>query len=159
MLMGLIALVILVAVAFFTLGWWSRHGEHAVPGVIDTASMPHLAPCAAAPNCVCSEGDGGTDAAHWAAPITWPAGLAPEQRETLLRTTIVQLGGEIVVASADYVHATFTSGVFGFVDDVELRLTDTVLQIRSASRVGYSDGGVNRKRVEALRGALDAGIR
>jgi len=52
----------------------------------------------------------------------------------------------------DYLAATFSSAIFGFVDDLEVRI-DSVQNtghIRSASRVGHSDGGVNRKRIELL---------
>ena len=54
----------------------------------------------------------------------------------------------------DYIAAEFTSATFGFVDDLELRRTDEAVQVRSASRVGYSDGGVNKARVAELRDKL-----
>ncbi len=60
---------------------------------------------------------------------------------------------KIVTASESYLHAEFRSAVFRFVDDVEFLVQDHVIQVRSASRLGYSDLGVNRKRVEALRQA------
>lgn len=63
-------------------------------------------------------------------------------------------GTEIVEQSADYVYATYESGLFGFVDDLELYFDGSVIQVRSASRVGYGDLGANRKRVEALRSAV-----
>jgi len=63
----------------------------------------------------------------------------------------------IVTAGETYLHAEFTSAVFRFVDDVEFLLDDAekVVHVRSASRVGHSDLGVNRKRVEALREAFE----
>lgn len=63
---------------------------------------------------------------------------------------------EIVRAEERYLHATFTSRLFRFVDDVELLLDPQarVIHVRSASRVGYSDLGANRRRVEALREAF-----
>lgn len=59
----------------------------------------------------------------------------------------------IVAASPTALHAEFSSRIFRFVDDVDLQLDAgaRVVQIRSASRTGYSDLGVNRRRVEAIR--------
>jgi uncharacterized protein (DUF1499 family) len=63
------------------------------------------------------------------------------------------MGGSINVEKADYLAATFTSSIFRFVDDLEIRVdTDkNQVQLRSASRVGRGDGGVNRKRIERLK--------
>jgi len=56
-----------------------------------------------------------------------------------------------------YLHAEFRSAVFGFVDDVEFYVSPPgTLQVRSASRTGYSDFGVNRERVETLRARFTA---
>lgn len=68
-----------------------------------------------------------------------------------------QAGTRIVTRSDHYLHATWSSRLMGFVDDVEFllvpRATDDqpVLQVRSASRLGKSDLGVNAKRIESLR--------
>ncbi|MCE3240443.1 MAG: hypothetical protein K0Q83_950 [Deltaproteobacteria bacterium] len=63
---------------------------------------------------------------------------------------------KLFAASADYLHAECTSAVFGFVDDLELhlRIAEGVIAVRSASRLGYSDLGVNRRRIEDLRALL-----
>ncbi|HOW77583.1 MAG TPA: DUF1499 domain-containing protein [Candidatus Competibacteraceae bacterium] len=51
-----------------------------------------------------------------------------------------------------YLHVEFRSAVFGFVDDMEFYFSPPgTIQVRSASRTGYSDFGVNRERVETLR--------
>jgi len=70
------------------------------------------------------------------------------------KAAIIKTGGTITSESDDYISATYMSGLFKFVDDVELRPDGDVVHIRSASRVGYSDRGVNKKRVEAIRAAL-----
>ena len=59
---------------------------------------------------------------------------------------------EIVTETADYVHALCRSRG-GFIDDVEFRLSpnEGVIHVRSASRSGLHDLGVNRRRVERLR--------
>jgi uncharacterized protein (DUF1499 family) len=63
---------------------------------------------------------------------------------------------KIITETADYIHMECSSAIFGFVDDFELHLraAQGVIAVRSASRLGYSDLGVNRKRVENLRAAL-----
>ena len=60
---------------------------------------------------------------------------------------------EIVASSPGYLHAECTSALMGYVDDLELHMrpSDGVIAVRSASRIGYGDMGVNRKRVEDLR--------
>jgi len=65
-------------------------------------------------------------------------------------------GARIVTVDGPYLHAEFTSPLFRFVDDLELLWNGErqVLDVRSASRVGNSDLGVNRKRVEVLRRRL-----
>ena len=74
-----------------------------------------------------------------------------EEVANLPRTTVVY-------EKTDYLHAQCASALFGFVDDLELHLraSSNLVAIRSASRVGYSDLGVNRRRVEQLREALRA---
>lgn len=67
-------------------------------------------------------------------------------------------GAKIVKSDPDYLYAQFTTRLMKFVDDVEFWYDPTagVIQVRSASRVGKSDLGVNRKRIEAVRAALAA---
>ena len=68
---------------------------------------------------------------------------------------------KIVVDTGQYLHAECRSAVLRFVDDLELHLRpgDGQIAVRSAARLGYSDFGVNRRRVETLRQALvSAGV-
>ena len=62
-------------------------------------------------------------------------------------------GANIVEQSNNYLYAEFTSSLMGYVDDVEFLYdaASNTTQVRSASRVGYSDMGANRSRVEAIR--------
>ena len=62
---------------------------------------------------------------------------------------------EISSLTENYLHATYKSGFFGFVDDLELYFDGDQIHVRSASREGYSDLGANRKRVENLREVLN----
>jgi uncharacterized protein (DUF1499 family) len=109
-----------------------------------------LAPCPDSPNCVCSQ-----DArpSHSIAPLTC-TGPWPAARQKLLAVIRSMPRSRVVAEQADYIHVEFASAAFGFVDDVEF-LVDAaahVIHVRSASRVGYSDLGVNRRRVEDIRG-------
>ena len=141
-------LTVVVLVRFAILGHGSKSGQ--APGLLSGA----LASCPAKPNCVCSEF--GDAAAHYIAPLDY-AGTPLEQAWGDVLQIIKELGGEAVVANDEYIAATFSSSLFGFIDDVECRLEPSQkrIQIRSASRVGHSDLGVNRKRVEALTRLFD----
>lgn len=108
-----------------------------------------LSLCSAKPNCVNSELDTPADKKVKSLLLLETGALASWQR---LQQVIVEQGGELVRVETDYLAATYTSGLFGFVDDLEARL-DTeqgVIQLRSASRVGTSDLGANRTRVYQL---------
>ena len=77
--------------------------------------------------------------------------------ERLLPAVLALDGVTLVETDADYLHATVTSRLFGFVDDLELHADPErgVLEARSVSRLGDSDLGVNGRRLETLRRALD----
>jgi len=111
-----------------------------------------LALCPSTPNCVSSDA---TDSAH-AIPAFQLAVPAVEAWR-VLRATLDRLPRvQIVTVTDDYVYAECSSAFFGFVDDLELHLraSQSIIAVRSASRLGHSDFGVNRKRVENLRGLL-----
>jgi len=78
-------------------------------------------------------------------------GSTVEARNAIV-VAVDALGGRIVVADDEYVRAEFTSRVFGFVDDVEWMIdaVEERIDFRSASRVGYSDLGTNRRRMHKL---------
>jgi uncharacterized protein (DUF1499 family) len=63
---------------------------------------------------------------------------------------------QIITEDKNYLYAEFTSAIMGFVDDVEFYLDEDakLIQVRSASRLGKSDLGVNRKRIETIRTKL-----
>jgi len=108
-----------------------------------------LAACPDSPNCVSTQAK---DAGHAIAPLTY----ATTKEQALLRLTAIINSlprTRIVTSSADYLHVEFTSALFRFVDDVEFFCDDTAktIHFRSSSRLGYSDLGVNRKRMEEIR--------
>ncbi|MBW4641497.1 MAG: DUF1499 domain-containing protein [Goleter apudmare HA4340-LM2] len=112
----------------------------------------HLTACPASPNCVVSQ-DG--DAKHSIDAIAYHVDRE-KARETLLKVLGVVPRTEIVEKTDDYIHALSKSRIFQFVDDVEFYFPadESVIHVRSASRLGDSDFGVNRRRIEQIRLAL-----
>lgn len=135
----LLALAAIGVAGFFFLAQKSKTGTP--PGLAGGV----LTPCPSSPNCVSSEA--GADEKHRVDPL-------PLDAWERLPDVIAALGGKVVASDDAYIASEFSSKLMGFVDDVELRRSETEVQVRSASRVGYGDAGVNRKRVEALRTAL-----
>lgn len=128
-----------ICVLFFLMGLKSQKGK--AKGL----TTGHLAEPGSAPNCVSSEID--VQPEKKVAPLN--GSLAA------IKTAITATGGTITSETDSYLSATYMSKLFKFVDDVEVRHDkDNIWHIRSASRVGYSDRGVNRKRVEAIREKL-----
>lgn len=115
-----------------------------------------LKPCPSRPNCVNSQA---TEEGHRIAPLEIRGRV--EEALPKLRALIDAMPRTRVVTHApDYLRVEFTSRVFGFVDDVEFSLDAAagVVHVRSASRVGYSDLGVNRRRVETIREQFSGGV-
>lgn len=119
--------------------------------VVSTA--PALPPCPNKPNCVSTQA---TDA-HSIAPIRYRSSQQEAMQRLLAvlravpRTTIVQ-------STPDSVRVEFRTRLFRFVDDAQFLFDDQAkaIHFRSASRVGHSDLGVNRRRMEKIRGAFEA---
>jgi uncharacterized protein (DUF1499 family) len=108
-----------------------------------------LAPCPSSPNCVSSQG---SDTAHAIDPLWFTGPVAGAH--AALRTIILSMKrSQIITDTGSYIHAEFTSAIFRFVDDVEFWFDENakVVHVRSASRIGHSDLGVNRERVEEIR--------
>ena len=112
-------------------------------------SSDRMSPCPKSPNCVSSLSE---DKSHQVEPLKYNAPLE-EAREKLISVLNTIKRSEIATAENNYIHVTFTSFLFRFVDDVEFSFDDErkVIDVRSASRTGYSDLGVNRRRVEEIR--------
>jgi uncharacterized protein (DUF1499 family) len=116
-----------------------------------------LSSCPKRPNCVHSQAVG---AACFIDPISTTGS------EQVVRAQALEIlksfdRVKIVVVENNYIRAEFTSRFFRFVDDLELYfpatgLDEVVIHVRSASRIGYSDFGVNRKRVERIRSRFNA---
>ena len=136
-----------------------------------------LEKCPSSPNCIQSEYP--KDQEHYFPPIPIPpaylitqkpislaeqsssavdtsssvARIDMEKLTSKLRQTLQAMEGAVAQADANYIHATFTSSLFRFVDDFEIRIDSAsqLLHLRSASRVGYSDLGVNRERAQTFQ--------
>jgi uncharacterized protein (DUF1499 family) len=108
-----------------------------------------LAPCPDSPNCVSSQAD---DPDRRVAPLLYSGDAETAWQD--LRVAIADLPRtRIVTSEEDYLHAEARSRLLGFVDDLVLLRdpSEPVIHVRSASRLGYYDFGVNRERVEQLR--------
>ncbi len=140
--LGLLALGLRFAVPYL--------GNSVAGGVVEQDGQQMLADCPDTPNC------------H--RDIFLVTAKPSQAISTLAEIVARQNGAQIVSQDERYLHATFTSRLMGFVDDVEFLLdagdagTQTDVQprvlVRSASRLGKSDLGANAKRVEMLRGVL-----
>jgi len=113
----------------------------------------YLKPASSKPNSVNSQAAPGNYAAIAPIPVQGDA-LAFFAR--VVKVVSAQKGARIIQQTPSYVYAEFTSPLMGYVDDVEFALDADrgLVHLRSASRLGYSDLGANRKRIEAIRAQL-----
>lgn len=114
---------------------------------IETAKR--LRPCPTSPNCVSTHA---TDQGHAIAPFRYRKSRA-EAKEALKNIVQTLPRTKLVEEDESYLHYEFTSLLLRFVDDVEFLFDDETktIHFRSASRTGYGDLGVNRKRMEEIR--------
>ncbi|MGV7220491.1 MAG: DUF1499 domain-containing protein [Nitrospinales bacterium] len=111
-----------------------------------------LLDCPDSPNCVSSFA---LDEKHQIDPLSYSG--SSEEQIKVLKTIISNFGNASIVSeNENYIHAEFASKMFKFVDDVEFFLDEKnkTIHFRSASRLGYGDFGVNRKRIEAIKTTL-----
>jgi uncharacterized protein (DUF1499 family) len=111
-----------------------------------------LAACPKTPNCVNSQAIGEK---QYIQPIPY-SGTRQEARARLLQILESQKRTKILTAQENYIRVESSSALFRFVDDLEFyfpkeQFGEKVIHIRSASRIGYSDLGANRKRIERIR--------
>jgi uncharacterized protein (DUF1499 family) len=107
-----------------------------------------LSPCPGSPNCVSTKSD---DPGRAMPPLPY-LDSGRESMDRLVRIIREMKRATIVTAAPSYLHAEFRSALFRFVDDVEFVLDDSarLVHFRSASRTGYYDFGVNRRRMEQI---------
>ncbi len=138
-----VSFIILIIAAFFYLGVQSKSAKAA------GLNNGQLSRCPDKPNCICSEYN--DDPGHFTLPLS--SNLEPEIVFKHSLKAITAMNGVVTEHKQNYIAATFTSAIFGFVDDFEIRIDadQALVHIRSASRVGHSDLGANRKRVDAFK--------
>lgn len=107
-----------------------------------------LAPCKRSPNCVSSQANP-SDVEHYIAPIHGTMDAVRNALRNMKRVTVIS-------EKENYVYAEFRTPLMRYVDDVEFFFDGTVIHVRSCSRLGRRDFGVNRKRVEQLRSLIEA---
>lgn len=149
-LIVIVALVALVASLLAARSYLSRGNPPSLGADVDGA----LKACADRPNCVSSQA---SDDAHRVDAFAYIG----DRANTQARLGAILAGMprmHAVTQSDQYWHYTQTSALFRFIDDVEFFFDDAAgaVRLRSASRIGYSDMGVNRKRIEGLRAELQA---
>lgn len=108
-----------------------------------------LYPCPNTPNCVSTQA---TDAKHKISPISY-SGTLSEAKEKIINILSSLKRAKIITNTENYIHTEVRTATFKFVDDVEFLFDDSVkvIQFRSRARSGYTDMGVNRKRMEKIR--------
>ncbi len=113
-----------------------------------------LAACPDSPNCVSTQSE---HREHWIEPLT----VSSDAHNAIdaLETIVLQLPRtQIIEKTPNYLRAEFKSALFRFADDVEFYLEQEPgrIHFRSASRVGRSDLGANRARMELIRSLFQA---
>ncbi len=114
-----------------------------------------LAPPRPTPNNVNSQADRNADAEHYIEPLRY-SGDAAQAWAALRRVIDGMPRVKVVKSEPNYLYAEFTSKLMGFIDDAEFYLDENAgaIQVRSASRLGRRDFGVNRERIESIRASL-----
>lgn len=149
--MVFIGKILAALLAGLSLAWCGiRWGNiRTFPSNLRSSTQNGLSDCPDSPNCVSTSA---TLPANRIAPIELQEALSDATNK--LESIIKQMpGSRIIVSQGNYLHAEFRSRFFGFVDDLEILVDEDqkLILIRSASRIGYSDLGMNRKRCEEIR--------
>jgi uncharacterized protein (DUF1499 family) len=154
-ILGAVAIGLIVAVGAVIFGLarassQTPHRSELKLGVTDG----QLTECPDSPNCVSTHASP-EDETHYAEPISY-SGERAAVRERVLSHLREKPRTDIITNDEDYIHAEVRSRIFRFVDDLELYFPDEqkVVHLRSASRVGEGDMGVNRKRYEEMKAVI-----
>lgn len=115
---------------------------------VQTMTDRTASPCGDKPNCVSTQDQ---REKYQLAPFTLTTNA---NLDTIEQAALKLPGAKTAVKEGDYLRIECTSKIMRFVDDLELKIDGDKLVVRSESRVGYSDFGVNRKRADQLREQL-----
>lgn len=139
-----IALLFILTTSLLTSGCSSNPASGGV-------SEGTLTACPSSPNCVGSEGN---DEDHSFDRLKYQG--TPEQaKEKLMSVLNAYPNTKIVLNKENYIQAEFTTSIMRYVDDGEFLIDEEGIQVRSASRIGYSDMGKNRSRMEEIKAAYE----
>ena len=121
-----------------------------------TVDNSHFTPCADAPHCVSSQAP--PSDSHYVAPFAYNGAWKPA-KQALLAVLSGQDNSTVLASGGRFVHATFTT-TLGFVDDMTFLVqpAESVIDVKSSSRIGYYDFGVNRDRVQRIRNEFEQRI-
>lgn len=152
LILGIMLLVVLCATIMAQQGMFKRK-VHQNTGLVAGG----LNPCPDSPNCVGSLY--AKDENHFMKPIAYQVSRAKMQ-QILLNLLKDKKQVEVLQVQENYIHSTFTVSIFKFIDDVEFYLPaeEKLIHFRSASRVGYSDLGANKRRLEKLKQEIEAAL-
>jgi uncharacterized protein (DUF1499 family) len=141
----IVTTLIVLGILFVLLVVWARSAGR--PGTLGLRDG-QLAPCPDTPNCVST---GAEDPSQQMEAIAF-TGTPEEARSRLLAVVRSMPRTRVITEGEDYLHVEFRTPVIGFIDDVEFLIDgdDGRIHFRSASRLGQSDFGVNRKRMEEV---------
>ena len=111
-------------------------------------SIGQFVDCPDKPNCVSTKS---STTSHKISPLTYMSSLQ-EAKNKLIKIVKMLPRSKIINNNESFLHVEFTSQVFRFVDDLEFYFNEAgIIHFRSSSRIGHSDMGVNRDRVEEIR--------
>jgi uncharacterized protein (DUF1499 family) len=127
-----------------------------VPSDLGLVNGEVLRPCPDKPNCIQTYAP--MDKSHFQKPLTVKANN--EETKQAISAAIVETGGHIISEKSlrpngIYLHAEYESDWLKFVDDVEVLIKNDAIHIRSASRLGHSDMGVNAERFEKIKAVYE----
>lgn len=145
MVRWIVAVVVILIVVFFV---YVRFANKAPNDLGINEGL--LKTCPSTPNCVSSQADI-EDSVHYLEPIVYSG--SRKETQLLIESYFLNQGNaRIVKSELGYAYFEAKSKLVGYIDDVEFYLPegDSVVHFRSASRVGYSDRGVNRERIVQL---------
>lgn len=136
-----------LAAAVMLVGCQARYTKKSRTGIVDG----QLGPCPSSPNCVCSYDDP-ADKQHYIEPLTYE-GTREEAQQKMIAVLNSMKRCKVKEETSDYIWAVFGTKIGIFWDDVEIHFPENekVIHLRSASRVGHSDFGANRRRAKAIR--------
>ena len=139
--MRITLLIIALLIALFI---WNNFVTPKTTGLVNGK----LHPCPKSPNCVnCQQ----SDSKHYIAPLPLIPGKSFDFIEGFFKQNYNAI---TLVKTPTYMHLVAITKICRFRDDVEFLIENNEICVRSASRVGYGDGGVNRARIESLRAAM-----